>query len=96
MCLDAPVDGLDFMMSPLLKVRGVGKKGFSSVVNGLTGMDLGNRCSQEWQKRLVKVKQEHGIKGQCHVLLVNNAWHDRKTLRPEHSPFCSPSSLRHH
>ena len=62
MCLDAPVEGLDFMLSPLLRVHGVGKKGFWSVVNGLTGMDLGNRCNQEWQKRLVKVKQESEIK----------------------------------
>jgi transcriptional regulator with XRE-family HTH domain len=34
MCLDAPVEGLDFMMSPLLRVYGVGKMGFWSVVNG--------------------------------------------------------------
>jgi hypothetical protein len=59
MCLDAPVEGLDFMMSPLLRVYGVGKKGFWSVINGLTGMDLGSRCNQEWQKRLVKVKLQH-------------------------------------
>ena len=44
-------------------VYGVGKKGFWSVVNGLTGMDLGNRCNEEWQWRLVKVKQEHGVTG---------------------------------
>ena len=41
MCLDAPVEGLNFMMSPLLRVNGVGKKRFWSVVNGLTGMSLG-------------------------------------------------------
>jgi len=63
MCLDAPVEGLDFMMSPLLRVRGVGKKGFWSVVNGLTGMNLGNRCNQEWKMRLAKVKQEHRVTG---------------------------------
>ena len=63
MCLDAPVEGLDFMMSPLLRVYGIGKKGFWSVVNGLTGMDLGRRCNQEWQWRLVKVKQKYGITG---------------------------------
>jgi len=63
MCLDAPVQELDFMMSPLLRVHGVGKKGFWSVVNGLTGMDLGDRCNQEWQWRLVKVKQEHMVTG---------------------------------
>lgn len=63
MCLDAPVEGLDFMMSPLLRVYGVGKIGFWSVVNGLTRMDLGNRCNQEWRKKLVKVKQEHKATG---------------------------------
>jgi len=63
MCLDAPVEGLDCMMSPLLRVYGVGKKGFWSVVNALTGMDLGSRCNMEWQWRLVKVKQKHRVTG---------------------------------
>ena len=63
MCLDAPMEGLDFRMSPLLRVYGVGKIGFWSVVNGLTGMDLGDRCNEEWQCRLVKVKQEHRVTG---------------------------------
>ena len=59
MCLNAPVEGLDFMMSPLLRVHGVGKKGFWSMVKGLTELDLGRRCNEEWQKRLTKIKQEH-------------------------------------
>jgi transcriptional regulator with XRE-family HTH domain len=63
MCLDAPMEGLEFMMSPLLRISGVGKIGFWSVVNGLTSMDLGNRCNEEWQKRLVKVKQKHRVTG---------------------------------
>ena len=63
MCLDAPVEGLDFMMSPLLRVHGVGKKGFWSVVNGLTTMDLGSRCNNEWEWRLVKVKQKYAVTG---------------------------------
>jgi len=63
MCLDAPVEGSDFKWPPLYRARGVGKKGFWSVVNGLTGMDLGSRCNEEWQRRLVKVKQEHGVTG---------------------------------
>jgi hypothetical protein len=63
MSLDAPVEGFDFMMSPLLKVRGVGKKGFWCVVNGLTGMDLGTKCNLEWQERLIKVKEEHQVTG---------------------------------
>ena len=63
MCLDAPAEGLDFMMSPLLRVHGVGKKGFWSVVNGLTTMDLGSRCNNEWERRLVKVKQKYAVTG---------------------------------
>lgn len=59
MCLDAPVEGLDFMMSALLRVYGLGKKGFWSVVKGLTDLDMGTRCNQEWQARLVKVMIKH-------------------------------------
>ena len=60
MCPDAPVEGFtDFIMAPLLRVKGVGKKGFWSVVDGLTGMDLGGRCNEEWQKRLAKIQEEH-------------------------------------
>ena len=61
MCLDAPVEGQDFMMSPLLRVYGVRKKGFWSLVNGLTGIDLGSRCNQEWQCRLLKVRQKYRV-----------------------------------
>jgi hypothetical protein len=60
MCLDNPVD---FMVPPLLRVRGIGSRGFWSVANGLTDMDLGSQCNDEWQERLVKVKQESGISG---------------------------------
>ncbi len=63
MSLDASVEGLDFMVSPLLRVYGVGKKGFWSVANGLTDLDVGHQCNEEWQKRLVKVKQEKGVTG---------------------------------
>jgi hypothetical protein len=59
MCLDAPVEGLDFMMSPMLRVYGLGKKGFWSVVKGLTGLDMGTKCNQEWQAWLVKVMIKH-------------------------------------
>ena len=59
MCLDAPVEGMDFVMSPLLRVYGVGKKGFWSVVKGLTDLDMGTRCNQEWQTRSVKVMIKH-------------------------------------
>ena len=63
MCLDAPVEGLDFLMSPLLRVYGVEKIGFWNVVNSLTNLDMGSRCNQEWQKRLARVKHEHRVTG---------------------------------
>ena len=63
MCMDAPLEGFDFMWAPLLRVCGIGKKGFWSVANGLTRMDMGNRCNEEWRNRLVMVKQQLGITG---------------------------------
>lgn len=59
MCVDAPVEGRDFMMAPMLRVYGLGRKGFWSVVKGLTDLDKGTRCNQEWQTRLVKVMIKH-------------------------------------
>jgi hypothetical protein len=61
MCVDGPVAGLDFMMPPLLRVYGVGKKGFHSVINGLTALELGSRCNAEWQIRLSKVRKKYGV-----------------------------------
>jgi hypothetical protein len=62
MCLDSPVEGRDFMTPPLLRVCGIGKKGFWSVANGLTNMDLGSRCNEEWRSnQLPKVKRNWQI-----------------------------------
>ena len=63
MCLDGPVEGGEFMVRPLLRVCGIGKKGFWSVANGLTNMDLGGRCNEEWRNRLSKVRRDWGITG---------------------------------
>jgi hypothetical protein len=63
MCLDVPIEGRNWMSPPLYRVKGVGKIGYWSVVNGLTSMDLGSRCNQEWQWRLVRVKQENQVTG---------------------------------
>jgi DNA-binding transcriptional MerR regulator len=59
MCLEAPVEGFDFMSTPLLRVHGLGKKGFWSVVNRLTEMDLGERVNQEWKKRLAQIQRKY-------------------------------------
>jgi len=58
---DFPEENGDFKSPPLLGVCGIGKKGFWSVVNGLTSVDQGSRCNGEWRKRLVKVKRNWGI-----------------------------------
>ena len=50
-------------------VYGVGKKGCWSVVNGLTDLDVGHQCNEEWQKRLVKVKQENVVTGTAVFLI---------------------------
>lgn len=56
-----PTEWPNLMMSSLLRVRGVGKKGFWCVVNGLTDMDLGTKGNREWQERLIKVKAHYQI-----------------------------------
>jgi len=61
MCSDFPEENGDFKSPPLLGVCGIGKKGFWSVVNGLTNMDQGKRCNEEWRPRLIKVKRNWGI-----------------------------------
>jgi hypothetical protein len=64
MCLDGPMDREEFMAPPLLKVSGIGRKGFWSVANGLTNIDLGSRCNEEWRSnRLPKVKWNWRITG---------------------------------
>jgi hypothetical protein len=63
MCLDVPIEGRDWMSPPLYRVKGVGKIGCWSVVNGLTGIGLGKRCNEEWQNTLAKADQEDQVTG---------------------------------
>lgn len=63
MCLEGAADKWGFTSPPLLKVYGIGKIGFWSVANGLTNLDLGNQCNDEWRTKLVKVKQWWRITG---------------------------------
>jgi len=53
MCSNGPPDRYGWIAPALLRICGIGKYGFWSVVNGLTDMDLGNRCNEEWRKRLL-------------------------------------------
>ena len=56
-CWAMPEEKGNFMLPPLMKVCGIGKKGFWAIANGLTTMDMGSRCNNEWHHRLVMVKQ---------------------------------------
>jgi hypothetical protein len=62
MCVDRRVAGLDFMMPSLLRIYGIGKKGFWAVVDGLTAMDLGAKCNGEWQIRLNELRKKQGAR----------------------------------
>ena len=47
--------------TPLLRIRGIGKYGFYSVIAELTEMDLGPRGNEEWRNRLAKLKRHWNI-----------------------------------
>lgn len=61
MCLQRPQVSKATIRTPLLRVSGIGKKCFWSVADGLTNTDMGSRCNEEWQSRLVRVKQYWGM-----------------------------------
>ena len=48
---------------PQTRIYGIGKYGFGCVVNGLTHLDLGRRCEEEWRERLAKVEEQLGTAG---------------------------------
>jgi len=55
-------------LTPLLKIRGVGKKGFWSVVTQITALDFGDRSNQEWGQKLAKLKLAWKITGALRLL----------------------------
>ena len=55
-------------LCPLLKIRGVGKKGFWSVVTQITALDFGDRSNQEWERKLAKLKLAWKITGALPIL----------------------------
>ena len=58
---DHPKPG--YLITPLLDCRCVGVEGFWSVVSGLTESNLGEKCNQEWRKRLARLRQALRIVG---------------------------------
>lgn len=51
---DDPWDGRPVI--PLYKVPGIGGKGFKSVVDRLSKLDLGERFNREWERRLTRAR----------------------------------------
>lgn len=56
-------DDPDVFSSPLIRVYGVGKKGFWSVVNRLMELNFGTAFNEEWQRRLPIFRREWKITG---------------------------------
>src|ERR1044072_7318375 len=54
---------LGYLITPLLDFRCIGAEGFWSVVSRLTESDLGEKCNEEWRKRLPKLRQSSRIVG---------------------------------
>ena len=79
-------------MSALLRVRGIGKKGFWCLVNGLTNMDLGNRCNEDWRKTLVMVKQNWKITGAT-PCCCPTSWDDGAKPAPSARPAAKPDQF---
>ena len=52
-----------YLIAPLLDMRCVGVKGFWSAVRQLTESDLGQRCNQEWRRRIARLSQASRIVG---------------------------------
>lgn len=52
-----------YLIAPLLDMRCIGVKGFWSAVRRLTESDLGQRCNQEWRKRIARLSQASRIVG---------------------------------
>jgi hypothetical protein len=52
-----------FLITPLLDFRNVRLHSFWSTVRRLTESDLGDRCNQEWRRRLARLKHASRIVG---------------------------------
>lgn len=50
-------------MKPLLDLRCVGQKGFWSMVNRFTELDLGTAGNRYWQQKLVILRRSWRVKG---------------------------------
>ncbi len=77
-----------YVITPLLDFRCVGVKGFRSVVDQLTNLDLGESCNGEWRKRLERLKRGWRIKG-----VRSHSWSKPFKPRPEWTTSTESVSL---
>lgn len=52
-----------YLITPVLDFRCIGVEGFWSLVSRLTESDLGERCNEEWRKRLTRLNKASRIVG---------------------------------
>jgi len=52
-----------YLTTPLLDVRCIGERGFWSIVNRLTGLDLGKRTNEYWRRKLTRLARCWRIRG---------------------------------
>lgn len=55
---------LAFRITKLLEVRYIGKKGFWSIIHGISHLVPGERCRREWEQRLDRLRHVWGISGE--------------------------------
>jgi len=60
---DEPHAKPGFLLTPLVDFRNVRLKSFWATVKRLAELDLGDRCNQEWRRRLERLKQAQRIHG---------------------------------
>jgi len=60
---DEPHPKPGFLLTPLVDFRNVRLKTFWETVRRLTELDLGDRCNQEWRRRLERLRQASRLHG---------------------------------
>jgi len=60
---DNPHPKPGFLLTPLVDFRNVRLKTFWETVERLTELDLGERCNQEWRRRLERLRQASRLHG---------------------------------
>ncbi len=60
---DKPHPKPGFLLTPLADLRNVRLKTFWEAVRRLTELDLGDRCNQEWRRRLERLRQASRLHG---------------------------------